>query len=961
MKTPQNKFLFFGFSILFSIFGIFFLSGPAHAIEIYGDPNGYCACPSGSDNGGSGYSDGFSTPSSSANMVIVHTYDLVDSKSVAKSGGKEISFETIPMWDNSGQGGGQICFTHTLNCTRKNADGSKEYNPGDSCGSSYDKKVATINGVATTQRGCYSGISGGIKPGQSTGKICETAYYSPAVYHYIAHYFPLGDGTPWEDGYECGDGWSRACAGYFREAEAIFGTESRIKLSPTFNTNSSNEITAKDSPATGPSSNGYRPNGGDVYYKSKVDSYLSTSGDSARSNMDTTYDMPSIESVNNFKNLGVIYMGSEHTDSMTMELSSTINRGIDATYDSIYDTGKIKTPYTVAGIAPEQNSATGRPYDEGGDVTTEMTQNLKDKNAYNSKTVKSTNLKLCNSSKEKFNSNCNVTIALGSKNIKYSESVISAGRAGIEFGGLDIREYLGSGVSVTINRPYNFDLTDFMTEYTSSTDGAIYPGAKISARATVTNRENIPNEGETQEGNHSYSPDNTTIRTYLFIVKKDYIPTRDDIFNSFTHYDDSTVCSYYGSSVRLGDNIYDDKCKLLKEVVYEDGIAPGASETVNSEYTTDSDLSVGDKICLVSEINFVNSKNNGGYNSKDGLLNDSDSNSWYSQNSKLWYATAASCEVVTVRPTTQIWGGDISAAGDVEATVTGVNERELEEGKLGALNTFGSWVDYGLTSNGKIKNFSSGSAIATGVNTYSPCVISPLTISNANCATELGGAGIPASSTFADRIVARYKGMSTMPYATATYLSEGSTEVAFYSLPEINNTGELIVNSFEKGNVLLSGNIISDPNRIYEKASDIPQNIIIVENGDLYISENVTEIDAWLVVPNGTIHTCVGMESGNKIKFYNIGDDTFSSDVCSNQLIVRGPVVAKNIIPLRTATQTSLLATPSSDSNANRERIKSYAERFVLPYSSYIWSYSEATDKSGSIDTVYTRELAPRF
>jgi len=124
----------------------------------------------------------------------------------------------------------------------------------------------------------------------------------------------------------------------------------------------------------------------------------------------------------------------------------------------------------------------------------------------------------------------------------------------------------------------------------------------------------------------------------------------------------------------------------------------------------------------------------------------------------------------------------------------------------------------------------------------------------------------------------------------------------------------------------------------YSSISQIPQNIIFAHN--VNISGNVTNIDAWLIV-SGKLTTCHN---------FTIGGDKNSNSPskCSQPLRLNGPVITDTI----ELSRTGGAGTGHDSINA--------AEVFNLRADAYLWLYAQS-QRYTQATTVFMRELAPRF
>ena len=131
------------------------------------------------------------------------------------------------------------------------------------------------------------------------------------------------------------------------------------------------------------------------------------------------------------------------------------------------------------------------------------------------------------------------------------------------------------------------------------------------------------------------------------------------------------------------------------------------------------------------------------------------------------------------------------------------------------------------------------------------------------------------------------------------------------------------------------GNTSDKEDTVYTSINQIPQIIFIAK--DIKISNNVSNIDAWLIAEN-SIDTCYVNDGGG-----------VSVDSCDSQLTVNGPVITKKLYLNRTYGGNGGIV-----SNAQP------AEIFKLNPMTYIWSYSQAQRYMQAI-TTYQREMPTRY
>lgn len=283
-------------------------------------------------------------------------------------------------------------------------------------------------------------------------------------------------------------------------------------------------------------------------------------------------------------------------------------------------------------------------------------------------------------------------------------------------------------------------------------------------------------------------------------------------------------------------------------------------------------------------------------------------------------ASEIECRPIAKKPYFQVENSSIYSAGAVSSTMSQKRAGSSIAGG-GTSKTFAPWSEYLLVTSSSIRNTASGATTNNGASGFSSIcpTLSPLTIANVNC-SSLGNSGI-TNTTFAEDIISYYSSDQRKDDVTRN-VSNISSVSAF-------NGKNVIITD---GNIDIGDNISADGGT-FTSGSSVSQHIIISTSGDINISSNVGNIDAWLIAPNGTVNTCSDKDS----------DDP---DYCGTQLVINGLVSAGNI-------------------NFNRTHGIEYssqapAERIVFDPTAYLWSYQQASSKTGQANTVYLRELAPR-
>lgn len=301
-----------------------------------------------------------------------------------------------------------------------------------------------------------------------------------------------------------------------------------------------------------------------------------------------------------------------------------------------------------------------------------------------------------------------------------------------------------------------------------------------------------------------------------------------------------------------------------------------------------------------------------------------------------WGHAKPVCTTVGKKPKLQIWGGDVSVRGRIEASTT-VKD-------VGGTKTFGSWVEYGAFSVGVNDRFASGS----GTNNQpdnAQLTWSKLTFANKDDAdldsfgqftTAAGFRPQPGVASYFNAIADKQSIIGgSVDAGTLTFATGEPVKVR--TAGDITITGSTIpagrsVVIIATGTVTIAGNIAYSDDTL-TSVNAIPQVVIIAAN--INILDSVSRVDSWLVA-SGAINTCSNF-AGN-----------LTASKCGGLLEVNGPVITGRLVLNRTAG--SGVGPASGDP----------AERFNLRPDAYLWALLQARG-SNKAQTVYTKELPPRF
>ena len=336
-----------------------------------------------------------------------------------------------------------------------------------------------------------------------------------------------------------------------------------------------------------------------------------------------------------------------------------------------------------------------------------------------------------------------------------------------------------------------------------------------------------------------------------------------------------------------------------------------------------------------------------------------------------WAHSAPVCVVISVKPKAHVLGGDLSAGKSFLGTSVAVPFANIDtsvstKSISGGVYTFGSWIEYGIFATGIITNAGSASAYAgsggnAGLQNATTCSETLLSFSNAstNAGCDAVSIGNYATSRSIPDVASTFPVVASTPQFGASNLSSTTTQGIYTSSSDLTLTGgsigaasgqagagRWVVINAPDANVTITGNI-TYTNGVLTSINDIPQLIIIAKN--IYIADNVTQIDAWLIakpsatLSDGVLNTCAYVGGAR------LADTApLSSTICNKQLLVNGPVMANRLLLRRTTD-------PGTGSNSGNA-----AETFNLRPDAYLWADTHV-QSSGRIQTVYTTELPPRL
>lgn len=322
----------------------------------------------------------------------------------------------------------------------------------------------------------------------------------------------------------------------------------------------------------------------------------------------------------------------------------------------------------------------------------------------------------------------------------------------------------------------------------------------------------------------------------------------------------------------------------------------------------------------------------------------------------LWAYSDLKCVTAAKSPRTQIWGGDVRV-GNSHVTLSGSinNDAIIRTSRtVGPLGTKGSWGEYALfaPTGGTIDSASAG---AFSGKDGMPTGQSRTRLSFANT-VDLPGRWATARQT-ADLVDSLYSRPQTGSHNGAAYPIETAHDAV--SVIQLRPSGAEIKGTLDsnvqtlilrsEGTVTIKEDILIG-SRPFSQASQAPQIILVARN--IVIDPGVKRVDAWLIarpvmagstIVDGAVSTCGPIQP---TRYY---DGLYVDGPCDqNRLIINGPVIARELQLRRTAGEDV-----TGDSKESSEVVNMRAD-------AYLWGAGQMSS-TGRIDTIFTKELPPRF
>ncbi|MDO4872351.1 MAG: hypothetical protein Q4A27_02940 [bacterium] len=479
-----------------------------------------------------------------------------------------------------------------------------------------------------------------------------------------------------------------------------------------------------------------------------------------------------------------------------------------------------------------------------------------------------------------------VTQDMMGKTICENLSYLVNGRAN---GNNDSSLYHQNSTAACVYVPYDYELTPCVSASDVPCGGRDIPadpGTSLDFDPKITS------------GGTNSKPNTRWIITTWSIagVAEGAITPNSDIKNSSSDtcnvYNEAYGGRWYARSIQNCDN------SQQGSRTFEAGKTTNPGDPAKNKITIPEDAPLGTRYCMAISVSPY-------------LLTKNEDAATQAAKENQWRHSAPLCLMATKKPKTQIWGNGFYARGGIRTSSSNYSSK----------GQFGSWVEYEAISGGLISGFTSESSNTTNHLTFK------------NGSTDKGNWGSWEGATNTSNIISNIR--SRFPSSSNGVLVESiNGNYGGWNGATRTDVHTHIINS---NGMFLSGNITSKNPTSATSLKSFQQTIIIVD-GDLYISKDVQQIDAWLIV-TGKIVTCATGQVENPA--------IVNQANCGQNLQVNGPVISGTLKSWRTG---------GSDFNNPSAASEVYNQRADV----YLWAYNQASS-DGKVMTTYTKELPVRY
>ncbi len=570
-----------------------------------------------------------------------------------------------------------------------------------------------------------------------------------------------------------------------------------------------------------------------------------------------------------------------------------------------------------------------------------------------------------------------VTIHVDAKNNSYSCSGYENKGYNVRYP-IRFRNYGNRSSVASVNIPYNFRTADTSSINSGS---VIYAGETVSSAFTASVLP-VVNSSIKSTGSAYATVYPGDIRIEQFIIGPNAaIPAQ----TSGVLPVNGSMCNYFGGT-QCGTISINNTGGNWKNA---QGRYNGWTWSMSATYNVPNNADIGSKYCVAIGMTVASSHDNPDAQTVSGWQVGSIGNTNW--------RVSLSCRTIAKKPNFQAWNANLYTQEGADTTISSKYENAALGTNSSPNRIFGSWEEYLLISKNSVTGLASGAALGYEGSTmritggHAPtsnfCDLSHMSISNENC-NYVGFSRISIGTGNISRIATRYDPASMevnsgedINVASARQLSNTTTggRTGEYIMTSgngvINSTiirganspvlvirvpGTLTINSnicYGSGSCNGYSNYLALGDRNsqrFSSISEIPQVIIIASQ--INISENVTQLDAWLIALGtpGTVNTCYQFNKGSS-----------SSDTCSKTLIVNGPTITNHLLLNRTAgayTRSTFGQNdrPGAENNLTDDGSMTPAEIFNYRPDTLLWGYQQSQNFSQATVT-YSRELSPRY
>lgn len=340
--------------------------------------------------------------------------------------------------------------------------------------------------------------------------------------------------------------------------------------------------------------------------------------------------------------------------------------------------------------------------------------------------------------------------------------------------------------------------------------------------------------------------------------------------------------------------------------------------------------------------------------------------------------TRATCIVAGYKPSFQVRSGDLIVGQDV---FTQTNTKEYlqspkgPDGKYAKKRTYGSWAEYGALAGGTIQSLGSGASYRLGMppTLFERGFLSIANDRDSSNSPDYGKYNTPASIDDGfEKVASQFTAaagdaidktsentIDVNTLASGVYkLKSGPVDVVSSGATngQIGQKKSIILLAQKDTTLNVKSNITLPLQ--YGSVGDISQIVIAPADANhgykLNVASNVTQLDAWLINPDGAINTCwIPNLKADGTDSYRLTPRAKSE--CDNTLYINGPVSASVLYLRRSGGKDQ-----SSDIKPQPDQ-SIPGENFNLRPDAYIWAANYVNNSNTKYITTNVMDLPPRY